>query len=158
MIVSAEQEVMIYTAKDPSKKGGGNVKSLTAGVTSGGRDKPVVESGPTWGGPAATPTGSVASGGTNATPVSRGYREEMEDFAYCIRMWNEGYAKDRRVPRCHGRVAMADAIIALTANLSMKRKQRIAFEESWFDAASLEVPDGEMQPRKGTGVEEEKTS
>jgi predicted dehydrogenase len=153
MIVSSEQEVMIYSERDPNKKGGGNVKSMTAGVTNTGRDKPVVEASPTWGGPAATPTGSVAAGGTNATPVSRGYREEMEDFAYCIRMWNEGYAKDRRLPRCHGRVAMADAIVALTANLSMKRRQRIVFEESWFDAASQEVPDAEMKPMKEAEVE-----
>ena len=30
-------------------------------------------------------------------------------------------------------VAMADAIIALTSNIAMKKKQRIDFKESWFD-------------------------
>jgi predicted dehydrogenase len=147
MIVEAEQTVMLYPERDPRKKGGGNVKSMTAGVTNTGRDKPTLEASSTWGGPAATPTGSLAAGGTATAAVSRGYREEMEDFAYCIRMWNEGYDQDRRKPRCHGQVAMADAIVALTANLAMKKQSRIVFNESWFDAASQEVPDGETTPR-----------
>ena len=84
-------------------------------------------------------------------PVSRGYTEEMAHFAYCIRMQDkgktdEGKQKWQRAPRCHGRVAMADAIIALTSNLAMKRRQRIEFKPEWFDAASSEVPDPEMKP------------
>jgi hypothetical protein len=46
---------------------------------------------------------------------------------------------------------MADAIIALTANLAMRgraqsnhKPERIEFKESWFDAGSKDVPDGEM--------------
>ena len=38
----------------------------------------------------------------------------MEDFAYCIKLWDDADKANRRLPRCHGRVAMADAIIALT--------------------------------------------
>ena len=70
----------------------------------------------------------------------------MEDFAYCVRMWNQGDKKDRRLPRCHGRVAMADAIIALTSNQAMHKKERIEFKHEWFDAASAEVPDPDMKP------------
>jgi hypothetical protein len=69
----------------------------------------------------------------------------MEDFAYCIRMWNQANKKDRRLPRCHGRVAMADAIIALTSNVAMRKRQRIEFDPRWFDPASREVPDGDMK-------------
>jgi hypothetical protein len=88
-----------------------------------------------------------------AGPVSRGYREEMEDFAYCVRLWDPavGYEKNddgsykQRLPRCHGEVAMADAIVALTANRAMHgaegRPERIVFDERWFDATSKEVPD-----------------
>jgi hypothetical protein len=36
---------------------------------------------------------------------------------------------------------MADAIVALTANEAMHRRQRIEFKPEWFDAASKEVPD-----------------
>ncbi len=70
----------------------------------------------------------------------------MEDFAYCIRMWNQADKKDRRLPRCHGRVAMADAIIALTSNVAMRKRQRIDFDPRWFDPASREVPDADMKP------------
>jgi hypothetical protein len=80
----------------------------------------------------------------------------MEHFAYCVRMWGEaparkvdplaiGSKQDRPLPRCHGRVAMADAIIALTSNLAMRHHQRIEFKKDWFDAASKEVPDAEMK-------------
>src|SRR5262249_45150240 len=80
-------------------------------------------------------------------PVSRGYREEMEHFAYCIRMRDQGSSKDDRPrPRCHGKVAMADAIIALTSNLAMKKHQRIEFRKEWFAPASKEVPDAALRP------------
>jgi predicted dehydrogenase len=77
--------------------------------------------------------------------ISRGYREEMEHFAYCIRMRNEGMEHDRANlrPRCEGRRAMGDAIMALTANEAMRRQQRIVFDPRWYDPASDEVPDAE---------------
>jgi hypothetical protein len=40
---------------------------------------------------------------------------------------------------------MADAIMALTANLAMKLKKRIVFKEEWFDAASDAVPETDSQ-------------
>ena len=42
--------------------------------------------------------------------------------------------------RCNGEVAMADAIMALTANLAMKHKKRIAFKPEWFDPDNPAVP------------------
>ncbi len=36
---------------------------------------------------------------------------------------------------------MADAIIALTANMAMDKKQRIVFEDAWFDPMATEVPE-----------------
>jgi hypothetical protein len=83
----------------------------------------------------------------------------MEHFAFCVRQYQKEREKptDRKVsyeknkdghlvnadamPRCHGEVAMADAIIALTSNLSMKHKQRIEFKPEWFDATSDKVPE-----------------
>ena len=38
-------------------------------------------------------------------------------------------------------VAMADAILALTANLAMANRQRIEFNPDWFKAESAEAPD-----------------
>jgi predicted dehydrogenase len=155
MVVEREQNVMLYTEKDPNKNTPGDPKSLAVTVTTAGVGKPALESSSTWGpggggGPAAA-GGPVAGAGG---PVSRGYREEMEDFAYCVRLWDakQGYAKNgasyvQRLPRCHGEVAMADAIVALTANRAMQHRERIEFKPSWFDAAEMnEVPDADTKP------------
>lgn len=142
MIVEAEQNALLFTERDPNKAGAGAPKSTTATVSTTDPKKPALESGPTWGGPAAS---AAASGGAAGGPVSRGYREEMEDFAYCVKLWNQTDKANRRLPRCHGKVAMADAIIALTSNISMNRKQRIEFKEEWFDPNSPDVPDADVR-------------
>jgi predicted dehydrogenase len=140
MIVETEQNVYLFAERDRTKKGGGPPKTIQASVSSVGAGQPVLDAGATWGGPAAA---ASKAGGTTA--VSRGYREEMEDFAYCIKLWNQSGQKDRRLPRCHGTVAMADAIIALTSNIAMQQRQRIEFQDQWFDPKSKDVPDGHVK-------------
>jgi hypothetical protein len=115
-------------------------------VATAGAGKPALDSSGSANPAERSPT-AAGPAGSGSAPVSRGYREEMEHFAYCIRMWDQGLSRqDRPLPRCHGRVAMADAIIALTSNLAMHRRQRIEFKPEWFDAGSTEVPDAEMKP------------
>jgi hypothetical protein len=46
---------------------------------------------------------------------------------------------------------MADAIIALTSNLSMRQRKRIEFQPSWFDPKSADVPDKDMVPTDADG-------
>jgi predicted dehydrogenase len=143
MIVQSEQAVYLYP--DTGVPGAG--RSMTMTVTTTAAGKPAVDSTASTGAPIdagkAQKQGQAALG---SGPVSRGYREEMEHFAYCVRMWGEGQGKkDRPLPRCHGRIAMADAIIALTSNQAMRKKQRIEFKSSWFDAASPEVPDADRR-------------
>ncbi len=69
-----------------------------------------------------------AAGGAGGGPVSRGYAEELEHWAWCIR-----HPARENQPRCHPRVAMADAIIALTTNLAVRTGQPIRFKPEWFD-------------------------
>lgn len=152
MVVEAEQKVMLYTEKDPTKRGDQRTMDVTvAGLKA---SEAAADATSTWGGPVASVTASTGATGTQTGPVSRGYREEMEDFAYCVRLWDrsKGYAKDKdgkyvqRMPRCHGEVAMADAIIALTSNRAMHGGEggtpvRIAFDPKWFDADEAAVPD-----------------
>ena len=81
--------------------------------------------------------------------IDGGYKEEMEHLAYCIRMLGANPSDEdlaRFQPRCNGKAAMADAIIALTANQAMKHKRRIEFEDAWFDDMSENspVPDADM--------------
>jgi predicted dehydrogenase len=146
MLVEREAEVLLFPERNPNQSAGG-AKAMTVTVASTGGGKTAVDSTATTG--AVEPARAQAAGqaALGSGPVSRGYREEMEHFAYCTRMWDQGMdKKDRPLPRCHGRVAMADAIIALTSNLAMRRHQRIEFKPEWFEAGSAEVPDGEMKP------------
>jgi predicted dehydrogenase len=94
---------------------------------------------------------TVAADAMGHNPPSRGYREEMEHMAYCIRMRDQGMSSDQETltPRCHGRAAMADAIIALAANRAIRTGERIAFQEEWFnsvDERSVPSWDAPEQP------------
>jgi predicted dehydrogenase len=126
MIIDQEKEVLLYAGSDTSASAG--VKSTKGGYaldtqSSGGSAAPIAK--------------AAASG-----PVSRGYTEEIEHWAYCIR--NPDPANR---PKCHPEVAMADAVIALTTNVAMKRGARgeagwVKFDEAWFNTKSDETPDG----------------
>ncbi len=151
MVVEGEQNVQLYGEKDPNLRESGAPRSTSVTVTTTSGGTPALDASATTGGVAA-----AASADGPAGPVSKGYREEMEHFAYCVRMQEQASTPEEKrkwqlEPRCHGRVAMADAIIALTANLAMKNRQRIEFQEAWFDAASREVPDAEMKAKNHKG-------
>jgi predicted dehydrogenase len=140
LIVHQEQDIMLYPER------GAASKATSVTVTAGSGGAPVLDSSATSGGPAGAAAVATAQSVMGSVPPSKGYREEMEHFAYCIRMWQEGASKeDRPLPRCHGRVAMADAIIALSANLAMKDHRRIEFKKEWFEAEVKEVPDPDMK-------------
>jgi predicted dehydrogenase len=158
MVVESEQSVMLYGERDPNLRDGGAPRSMEVTVASVTAGKAVLDASGSTSGPA--PTASVSQAEGPSGPVSRGYREEIEHFAYCIRRHDQaGSDEERRqwqlAPRCHGRVAMADAIIALTANQAMKQKKRIEFREEWFHAESSAVPDADMKAtdHKGKVVE-----
>jgi predicted dehydrogenase len=126
LVLEKEKDVMLYQDADTSSKVG--VKGNDGGYTfdtqaSGGY---------------AAPTAAAATG----PAVSRGYTEEIEHWAYCIR----NPAPENK-PKCHPEVAMADAIIAHTTNVAMRRHDRgdnntIMFQDSWFDMNNPECPDG----------------
>ncbi|AMV35176.1 Glucose--fructose oxidoreductase precursor [Pirellula sp. SH-Sr6A] len=127
MIIDKEQEVMLYAGSDTGAAVG--VKAAKGGYAldtqaSGGSSAP------------------IAKAASNSGPVSRGYTEEIEHWAYCIR--NPDPANR---PKCYPEVAMADAVIALTTNVAMRKGARgeagfVKFEESWFDVKSDDTPDG----------------
>jgi len=126
LILDSETDVMLYRNSDTSskvgvtKKAGGFVLDTSAS------------------GDYAAPIAQAAAAG----PVSRGYREEIEHWAYCIRNPD----KENRV-RCHPEVAMGDAVIALGTNVALKNASQgksghLEFKEDWFKIESDETPDG----------------
>ncbi|HIQ20053.1 MAG TPA: hypothetical protein EYH34_02280 [Planctomycetes bacterium] len=70
--------------------------------------------------------------------ISRGYTEEEEHWAWCIRN-----PDSELPPRCGPKVALGDAVIALTTNAAAREGKRIEFKKEWFDPASDETPEGE---------------
>jgi predicted dehydrogenase len=145
MFVEKEETIALFPERNPNQPADA-ARGTTLTVTTAGGGKPAVDTSGSTGSSEPIKAAATGAASLGAGPPSRGYREEMEDFAYCVRLWNQANKKDRRLPRCHGRVAMADAIIALTANVAMRKRQRIEFDPRWFDAASREVPDGDVRP------------
>jgi predicted dehydrogenase len=137
LIVEKEAEVLQFKEGDPnaaSAKPPG-ATSITVKDAPGG--KPVMEATPSP--PPATPQAAIALSGQ----LSKGYKEEMEHFAYQVKNFSPSdYEKLTGELRCNGTVAMGDAIIALVSNMAMKEKKRIEFKESWFDPKSPDTPEG----------------
>jgi len=126
LILDSEIDVMLYRNSDTSakvgvaQKAGGYVLDTSAS------------------GDYSAPLAQAASAGA----VSRGYREEIEHWAYCIRNPD----KENRV-RCYPEVAMGDAVIALGTNVALKNANSgkggyLQFKEEWFQIDSDETPDG----------------
>jgi len=152
MILSKEAEVYLYKEPEPGKANSGG-RDTKVTVSTGGKGA-VMASTSTWGGGGGAAI-SKAPGASAWDSAVRGYRTEMEHFAFCVREWQKlgkpvSYEKDESgrglkyadiMPRCHGEVAMADAILALTGNMAMAKKERIVFEEDWFKPESAEVPE-----------------
>ncbi|MCI0335758.1 MAG: Gfo/Idh/MocA family oxidoreductase [Planctomycetes bacterium] len=110
-----------------------------------------IEVKPTGPGKAAMDTyetggGAAVAQAATAGNTSRGYREEIEHWAWCIK--NPDPANK---PRCTPEVAMADAIIALTSNMAIKDSKRIEFDEAWFDVDRSETPEGKA-PREAAQI------
>jgi hypothetical protein len=126
MIVEMEQDVMLYPAAG---------RSSSVAVTRSPTGQPVLDTSSSTAPADASPAQTLGQRALGGGIVSRGYREEMEHFAWIIRMRNEGMSRDREDmrPRCHGRAAMADAIIALAANQAMRSQRRVEFDPRWFE-------------------------
>jgi predicted dehydrogenase len=142
MIVEGEKELLLFKEIERNTWKGGTPRTTTITIekTPTGTAA-VIETSPS----AAAPTAASSLGALAVADPSRGYREELEHFAYCVREGNASnyYATEdeQLLPRCRGEVALADAVIALTSNLAMREKRRIEFDPKWFDYASDEVPD-----------------
>ncbi|HEX3148985.1 MAG TPA: Gfo/Idh/MocA family oxidoreductase [Gemmataceae bacterium] len=154
LITAQESELMLFKEQEPGKAAKPRDTKVTVSQVG---NKPAVEAASTWGGPGAAAAAAGGGAAGAGGPVSRGYKEEMADFAHCIRLWKDsvGYKTEtdaetkkehyiQRLPRCHGEVAMADAILALTANIAMAKHQRIEFDPEWFKADNDKAPDTGM--------------
>ena len=134
IVLETEQDYQLYSTGGPStfvdvvKRDGAAVLDTTA---------------------SAPPAAAVGEKALGSTPVSRGYTEEIEHWAYCIENNPDAQDQAREVqPRCKPEVAMADAIIALTTNIAIRENKRIEFKDEWFDIARNETPEGQEPTEK----------
>ena len=127
LVLDKETDVLLYKNSDTSSKVGVSVKDAGTAVldtsASGDYSAPIAQ----------------ASGGG---PVSRGYQEEIEHWAYCIRN-----PDPENRPRCYPAVAMGDAVIALGTNVAKNRANQgkggyLEFKEEWFEVDNDATPDG----------------
>ena len=81
---------------------------------------------------------SAAIGRLAMLPAGRGYAEELEHWAWCIRN-----RAPENLPHCHPTVALGDAVIALVANKAVREGFRIDFKPEWFDPEKPDTPEGD---------------
>ena len=131
LIIHKEKDVMLFKGSDTSTyvKLGGDKGRLRLDVGANGSRE------------------AQLAGLAVEDPASRGYTEEIEHWAWAIR------TPDGKVPlRCNPKIALADAVIALTTNLVMRgpdaipgdnvKQGRVDFDPAWFDADSDATPEG----------------
>ena len=131
LVLDKETEVMLYPRQGTSYKAGVKAKGGSAALDT-----------------SASGDAAPAQAAEGYGPVSRGYREEIEHWAWCISTndWSNQ-------PRCNGPVALADAVIALTTKQAIANSQKpnshgfIQFQPEWFDVNSDAVPES-------TGIDE----
>ena len=126
LILEKEKDVMLYKGSSTTT----NIK------VSKGKDGPQLDTTESGGQEAAVAAVALAD-------VSRGYQEEIEHWAWCIRNPDQGEVK------CSPKVAMADAVIALATNIAIKENRRVEFLPEWFDIHDDATP--ENKPPKAIG-------
>ncbi len=142
LVLDREKYVMLYPLKDKTTRIGvkGNDQSAVLDTSASGDPAP-------------------AQAAESSAPVSRGYKEEIEHWAWCISTgdWDNQ-------PRCNGEVALADAVIALTANLAIQKSQSnsptggfIRFKPDWFDVDSDAVPESDFIQSNAPTVSRERS-
>ena len=126
LVLDREKEVMLYPNKGTSYKS--RVKANSKGQA-------IIDT-------SASGDAAPAKAAEGYGPVSRGYREEIEHWAWCIQQGDLG-----NQPRCNGPVALADAAIALTSKIAIDNSRKkgghgfIQFQPEWFEVDSDAVPE-----------------
>ncbi len=127
LILEREAEVMLYAGSDTTSR-------VSVREDAGGATMDTQESGP---------AGAAAKAAESMGPISRGYTEQLEHWAWCIR----NRAPENQ-PRCKPEVALGDAVIALATNVAMKKAWDgdapgyLKFDEDWYDLHHDATPDG----------------
>ena len=143
LVLEKEQEIMLYKNASTSAK---------AGVKVDKQGTPTLDT--TQSGDAAPAQAAAEASGE----VSRGYREEIEHWAWCIQ--SDDWSNQ---PRCNGKTALGDAVIALVAKMAIANSNQgksgyIDYNPEWFDVDSDEVPEANEQTSSAQWMAQEKSN
>jgi predicted dehydrogenase len=128
LLIETEKEAMLYNRAEVNKKT--KITSNSQGLQIAMDD-------------AGDPLSAAIGLQATFDDVSRGYCEEIEHWAFCIRE-NPEADHSKVMPRCYPEVALADAVIALTTNISAKKGETVEFDPAWFDAKSDATPEAKF--------------
>lgn len=120
LILEREQDKQLFTEDSATSVSAKNTVELDTQAS--GPAQVAVDSGPT-------------------AVVSRGYKEQIEHWAWCIRE-NPENTDPKLQPRCYPKIALGDAVIALVTNIAAKEGKSIEFQEAWFDPYDPATPEG----------------
>ena len=131
LLIEAERDVMLFRESSPEYSPPPRQTSIT--VIGAGTDHPVLEASESVTGPTS---GAGWAQQAVVGQTSRGFGEQLEHLAWCIRN-----PAPEHQPRCGPVEGLANAVVTLTTNLALRRRERIEFKPEWFDPESEEVPD-----------------
>jgi predicted dehydrogenase len=128
LLIETEKDAMLFKTQDTAGK-----TKVVAAKAEEGKDKPSVELRIDEKGDPE----SAAIGTLGTLHADRGYIEELEHWAWCIR-----HPDPKNLPHCHPKVALGDAVIALVTNMAARNGGgRVDFKSEWFDIDSDETPE-----------------
>ena len=118
LVLETEKEAMLFKTHETDEQDQGGARPRGRQEGRRGADRSTRRGDPE----------SAAIGTLGTLPADRGYTEELEHWAWCIR----NRAPENQ-PRCHPKVALGDAVIALTTNMAARQPDRqggeIEFQE-----------------------------
>jgi predicted dehydrogenase len=127
MALEREQEVMLWAGSSTGSR-------VAVRQDAGGPTMDTQDSGD---------AGPMAQAADGLGKISRGYTEQMEHWAWCIRNRNP-----ENQLRCGPEVALGDAVIALATNVAMNNLWKkdepgyLKFDDAWYDLYDDATPDG----------------
>ncbi|MDR2761202.1 MAG: Gfo/Idh/MocA family oxidoreductase [Planctomycetaceae bacterium] len=145
IVIESEKEAMLYDRAEVNQK--------TKITTKGTGDKRQLNITRPGDGNEGDPLSAAIALQATFGDISRGYCEEIEHWAFCIRnnpdadptkeieLNEPEKRKVKLMPKCHPEVAMGDAVIALTTNIAANLGKTIEFEETWFNINNNDSPE-----------------
>jgi len=130
LLVDEQREVLLFKEVAPETGTDPKATEIAVATSVSGAGELTTSASDTGGDASAAPIP-----GDIGTFVNRGYGEQLEHFAWCIRNPDAD-----NQPRCGADVGLANVVMASVADAAVRQKTRIEFEPEWFDIDQEATP------------------